>query len=57
MRDVQDIWKLFFFMNTPKRGWYYQAAYHVKAFIVYYQWNILLLTVYEIRASQQVKTG
>ena len=42
-RDVQDIWKQFFFLKTQKSGWYYQAAYHVKAFTVYYQGNLLLL--------------
>ena len=37
----ETFWKIFFFINTPKMGWCHQAAYHVKAFIVYYQDNVL----------------
>ena len=36
-------WKIFFSINTPKKGWYHQAAYHMKAFIVHYQDNVMLL--------------
>ena len=35
VRDVRDILKMYFAINTLKRGWYYQVARRMKAFIVY----------------------
>ena len=35
VRDVRDILKMYFAINTLKMGWYYQVARRMKAFIVY----------------------